>query len=1601
MTGTTGALSPEGLGSASTANTIKDDITDQTKPTPNINQEISDLARQLSRVSTTAGAELNAFSPQPGTKLDPNSTNFDPRAWVKAFVKLVESEDNSAPSRSLGVAFKNLNVYGWGTGAEHQKTVVDYPLDAAYYVLGLLGRGKKRRVDILRNFEGVIEQGELLLTIAGETAGLGVGSDSYMNFRGIDENHMRSSFRGDVLYNAEIDCHLAHLTVGETLSFASSAHSLRHVPGGVTRSQADTMMRDVMMSIFGISHTVDTRVGDDFVRGVSGGERKRVSIAEAALTGAKLQCWDNTTRGLDSGNAINFCRNLRLQADLVGVAAAVAIYQAPQSAYELFDRVTVLYEGHQIFFGRIHEAKAYFEGLGFECPDRQTTPDFLTSMTSPQERRVKTGFEHTAPRTPADFTERWQASSHRKQLVRELETYEQTHPREERLAEYKESRQAEQFKNQRSKSPYTISYLAQVKLTLWRGWRRLLADPGFTIASLVFNLVMALVLGSMFFNLPDDSSSFYYRGGLIFFALLFNAFASQLEVLTVYAERPVVEKHNRYAFYHQSAQAIASYIIDLPYKTANMIVFNLLIYFMSNLRREAGSFFFFCLTSYLTTLVMSCIYRTLACVTRTTHQAMIPVSILSLGLMIYTGFTMPTDYMLGWSRWMNYINPLAYAFEALMANEFHNRQYGCATMVPQGPGYEDLPANSTICSVVGAIPGSSMVDGDRYINLSYRYYNAHKWRNIGILLGFLAAFLVFYIFAAEHAKPPRSKGEVLVFRKGRMPPSFDKKASTDVEAQAADRPVVAEKGTTNANSGLAAGASVFHWEDLCYDIQIKGKDRRLLDHVDGWVRPGLSTALMGVSGAGKTTLLDVLATRVTMGVVSGNTHIDGKSTDASFQHRVGYVQQQDLHLNTMTVREALEFSALLRQSAEISRQDKLNYVEQVIDMLDMQEFSDAVIGVPGEGLNVEQRKRLTIGVELAARPQLLVFLDEPTSGLDSQTSWAICDLIEKLTASGQAVLCTIHQPSAILFQRFDRLLLLAPGGKTVYFGDLGEQSQTLLQYFERNGAPPCPTDANPAEYMLNIIQPSNDEEDNNIDWHQVWRSSPEFQSVKQELQRLNALPSTQTTSTSAFDNTDASQHQEFVASFWTQFREVLIRTWKNFWRSPTYIWSKTVLIILSSLYVGFTFEAKNTIQGLQNQLYAIFMYMVLFQSITNQIMPIFVPQRALYEVRERPSKIYRWNTYILSNILVEAAWNTLMAVIIYFCWYYPVGFVQNTTSDDQHIRGFLVFLFLLMFMLFTSTFSHFGIVCIGTAEEAGVLATLLWMLCIAFCGVGVTYNDIPTFWTFMYHVSPATYIVGGIMSVAVYGSDVVCADNEVLQMQVPSGMNLTCGDFMGPFVEAAGGYLVDRSSTDDCQYCSLASTEEFLGRFNIDYDDRWWHFGLLWVLSLYLVFLTISSDSLLATYLRPTPNLTTIQPAETVTANKTSVEAITMNENILHYANQLMALVPGLIGINLLIGPEASLQQMEFTIPSEPKARQLTRGLARVYGIRNVVIGCIGLNLSLTRDPKLINMVYLGGLAMCVTDGIVAKSVIGHGEWMHWVFAPLCIAGAAANFYLS
>ena len=214
--------------------------------------------------------------------------------------------------------------------------------------------------------------------------------------------------------------------------------------------------------------------------------------------------------------------------------------------------------------------------------------------------------------------------------------------------------------------------------------------------------------------------------------------------------------------------------------------------------------------------------------------------------------------------------------------------------------------------------------------------------------------------------------------------------------------------------------------------------------------------------------MNTLAQRSSIGVVSGDMYLDGKPLPKSISRRMAYVQQQDVHLPTSTVREALQMTAELRGPSKMSLQEKHAYVEEVIDMLEMKNISGALIGTPGAGLSLEQRKRVTIGVELAAKPELVIFFDEPTSGLDSDSAFSIITLMRKLSNAGQSILCTIHQPAAQLILQFDNLLLLAPGGKVAYFGPIGPRGETALGYFARYGRA-ASAEENPAEYFIDVV----------------------------------------------------------------------------------------------------------------------------------------------------------------------------------------------------------------------------------------------------------------------------------------------------------------------------------------------------------------------------------------------------------------------------------------------------------------------------------------------------------------------------------------------------
>ncbi|KAL7954954.1 ABC-2 type transporter domain-containing protein [Trichoderma compactum] len=1371
--------------------------------------------------------------------LDPDRREFDLSKWLLRFIR--ELGETGLADRQIGVSFRNLDVFGSGSAIQLQNTVGSV-LTAPLRLGEFFSFGKKEPKHILHNFNGLVKSGELLIvlgrpgsgcstllkSICGELHGLNVGEKSDISYNGIPQKQMKKEFRGEAIYNQEVDRHFPHLTVGQTLEFAASVRTPSNRVHNMPRDEYCRYIAKVVMAAFGLTHTYNTKVGDDFIRGVSGGERKRVSIAEMVLAGSPFSAWDNSTRGLDSATAFKFVKALRSAADLGNLANAVAIYQASQAIYDLFDKATVLYDGRQIYFGPASKAKAYFERQGWYCPPRQTTGDFLTSVTNPVERQARQGMEMKVPRTPEDFERLWLESPEFRALQKDLDRYGEQFGGEhqgESLAYFRQQKNLRQAKRVRPKSPYIISIPMQVKFNTKRAYQRIWNDVYATMASVVVQIVMALIIGSIFFGTPNNTDGFYAKGSVLFVAILLNALTAISEINSLYSQRPIIEKHASYAFYHPAAEAAAGIAIDIPIKFVTASVFNIILYFMSGLRSTAPQFFIYYLINYVSIFVMSAIFRTMAAITKTISQAMSLAGILVLALVIYTGFTITVPTMHPWFGWIRWINPIYYAFEILVANEFHGQDFACGSGFV--PPYSSAVGDSFICPVAGAIAGQTTVSGDAFIATNYEYYYSHVWRNFGILLGFLFFFMAVYFIATELNSATSSTAEALVFRRGHVPAHILKGESGPTRTDDG----VDEKGlhvvNTNANiNGLEPQTDLFTWRNVVYDIKIKGEDRRLLDHVSGWVKPGTLTALMGVSGAGKTTLLDVLAQRTTMGVITGDMLVNGRARDLSFQRKTGYVQQQDLHLETATVRESLRFSAMLRQPQSVPKAEKYAFVEEVIKMLNMEEFANAVVGVPGEGLNVEQRKLLTIGVELAAKPKLLLFLDEPTSGLDSQSSWAICSFLRKLADSGQAILCTVHQPSAILFQTFDRLLFLAKGGKTVYFGNIGDNSHTLLDYFEEHGARKCGDEENPAEYMLEIV--NNGVNDKGEDWPSVWKSSSEFQAVQTELDRIHEEKLAEGSTVE-----DESSQSEFATPFSTQLREVTYRIFQQYWRLPGYILAKFLLGIAAGLFIGFSFfNADSSLAGMQNVLFSVFMVTTMFSTVVQQIQPLFVTQRSLYEVRERPSKSYSWKAFILANVFVEIPYQIIMGILVFACFYYPVVGVQSP------IRQVQVLLFIMQLFIFASSFAHMIIVAMPDAQTASAIVTFLVLMSTLFNGVLQVPSALPGFWLFMWRVSVFTYWVAGIVATELHGRQIICSQSELSIFNPPSGQ--TCGEYLASFLQQAPGQLQNPSSTTQCAYCQLSNADQFFAGSQIFWSDIWRNYGIVWGYIVFNIFTAIT-----------------------------------------------------------------------------------------------------------------------------------------------------------------
>ncbi|KAF2474648.1 ABC transporter-like protein [Lindgomyces ingoldianus] len=1353
-----------------------------------------------------------------------------------------EKRKDGQSVKKVGVIWKNLTVKGVGSTTSFVRTLPDaiigtfgpdlYKIVSNFIpVLKLKLKQHAQTRTIINDFSGVVRDGEMMLVLGRPGSGCSTFLKAIANNReayaevggcvsygGIPADKQRKQFSGEVNYNPEDDVHFANLNVWQTLYFALMNKTKKNDKEDIP------ITLEALLKVFQISHTKYTPVGDEFVRGVSGGERKRVSIVETLATKSTVVCWDNSTRGLDASTALDYARSLRIMTNISNRTTFVTLYQAGEAIYELMDKVLVIDQGRCIFSGPTNEAKQYFINLGFHCPERQTTADFLTSVTDPTERQFCEGYEEIAPRTPEELETAFRASENYRRMLREIEEYETELDRSghKNTKEFEMAVRDSKSKTVSRKSSFTISFVRQVWACTLREFWLTWGDKTTLITKFFIIISNSLIVGSLFYGESLDTSGAFERGGALFFSILFLGWLQLSELMKAVSGRVVVKRHEDYAFYRPSAVSLARVVQDFPLLLLQVIPFCIIMYFMTELDTDVSKFWIYLLFVFTTTISITSLYRMFAALSPTIDDAVRFSGIALNLLIIYTGYVIPkpqlvSDYL--WFGWLYYVNPISYSFEAVLSNEFSDRMMQCSLsqLVPQGPGVEQ---NYQGCSLTGAQPNSRSVPGAAYLQTTFSYTRGHLWSNFGAVIAFTVLYILVTVLATEMISFAGAGGGALVFKKSKWAKKSVKHAPVDEETvamsespnvnDARGRMVTGEKEEEEALEQISSNKSIFTWKDIEYTVPYQGGERKLLNKVNGYAKPGVMIALVGASGAGKTTLLNTLSQRQRIGVVSGEFLVDGNTLSRNFQRGTGFCEQVDRHDDTATIREALEFSAILRQNNSIPRQEKLEYVDKIIDLLELQDMQDALIS----SLGIEQKKRLTIGVELAAKPSLLLFLDEPTSGLDSNSAYSIIRFLKKLALSGQAIICTIHQPSSTLIQQFDMILALNPGGNTFYFGPVGDNGRDVIKYFADRGVQ-CSPSKNVAEFILETAAKTVKRENGTrIDWNEEWKKSSENRALLKEIERIKSECRRVATETSH------EEAKEFAAPVWLQTVVLTKRTFIQYWRDPSYLYGKLFVAVIVGIFNGFTFYMLgNSIQDMQNRMFTPFVIILIPPTIVNGVVPKFYQNMALWQIRELPSRIYGWFAFTTAQVVAEIPIAIMSSVLYWLLWYYPTGL-----PADSSTAGY-VFLMTMLFYLFISSWGQW--IC-AFAPSFTVISNVLpffFVMFSLFNGIVRPYSQLSVFWRYwMYFVNPSTYWIGGVLAATMHNIPVNCTMSETVIFDTPASRS--CGEYANSFLEEAPGYLLNPEARSGCMYCPYSNGDDYLRTLNIDAGDKWRDFGI-------------------------------------------------------------------------------------------------------------------------------------------------------------------------------
>ncbi|CAK9076892.1 ABC transporter G family member 31 (ABC transporter ABCG.31) (AtABCG31) (Pleiotropic drug resistance protein 3) (AtPDR3) [Durusdinium trenchii] len=1219
----------------------------------------------------------------------------------------------------------------------------------------------KEDIHLLRNISGSFNAGVPTLVLGPPGCGVTTMCKVLSGRAKLNKNHVQS---GTTLYSGfdatevdprrvatyvdQVDQHIAVLTVTETAEFANACFgglkqmSKHAFTADTPESEKEQVLKVLenfpayMIDKFALTNCKDTIVGDDLVRGVSGGERKRVTSVEMLMSQRPLSFFDQISTGLDSAATFDICRRLTGMSRSLATTVVIALLQPPPEVYELFDEVMILAAGHVVFHSKRENVLPYFESIGFRCPRNRDIADFIQEVTT--DMRAKYQFKSDAPKSESEMAQAWLNSPFSDEKQTEIQRFtDSANKRDHLLREKIYAKQAPKF---------ATTFMTDFKLVLERQRKLVMRDPAFTGARIGQAVVMGTIIGTTFVkidgNIPPEPNGnvagVTQRYGLIFATMLQSMLTGMATIPVVLAQRDVFYKQSKAGFHRTLTLVMSEYIVSLPIQILESVVFSTLVFWIAQIvpfsdnsttGEGAGGAVdtFFVLILFMVVLDISYggFLRAIAALSPNEPIAQLFGGVLIAFCVLFSGFVITFDNIPDWFIWIYWLTPLSWGVRSVVIQVFQEDAF-----TPEQSEFAlDLFAFQT----------------DR----------AFIWGGLGLLIGYtfvnaalsLAAYkLLDFSGAGQGQGTPSSSAAGL---------TFDADSDREVIQRELSKVLARELSqqiTTSDAAGNPADGAVLHvkslarvsqpvnivWRDLWYSVpnpQHKESSIDLLKGVSGMAEAGSMVALMGPSGAGKSTLLDVIASRKTSGSIKGEILVNGRpKDDAAFSRVTGYVEQQDLHSPHATVEEALVFAAMLRQPESVPESEKLDFVESVISMLELNIIRDFEIGFKTDGgLSVEQAKRLTIGVELCANPSVL-FADEPTSGLDARGAVLVMRGIRRVAESGRAVICTIHQPSRDVFENFDRLLLLRRGGEVVYFGDLGKDSSILLAYLQAiPGTPPMRNARyNPATYMLEVTGSATG---GVIDYADEYRASDLI--VKNEAFFQEKVDQDLAT------KDEILFESEYAASYATQ-QKMLLRRWvKTYWRSPNYNLARLLFVIFMALVFGFSFflEGKTIDRtSLAQSLMGVIFLTALFVGYVyvNTTIPVVFSERAsLY--RERASKTYGITPYIIAFTLAEIPYLVVTTLLFVSIFYFLVGLWANAG---------VFFQFWFIFFIYLTSMTFFGqmlAVLSPNQQVATLLGSAATGLMALYAGFYISVDDVPAFWSFMTYINPARYVLNGLV----------------------------------------------------------------------------------------------------------------------------------------------------------------------------------------------------------------------------------------------------------------